>query len=104
MLLHFIHSVARGPQQIEAFLFATRLTRITRFLNHRSIDQAVNEVLKGGAPTGRAGRASARQSKRLTSSGCAGLGTGGPVVLVISDGWDRGDPEFAGPGNVAAST
>ena len=55
MLLHFIHAIASpGPsregrrgggsaagRRVEAFLFATRLTRITRYLNSRSIDQAV---------------------------------------------------------------
>ena len=35
MLLHFVHTVAVSGQQLEAFLFATRLTRVTRHLEHR---------------------------------------------------------------------
>ena len=44
MLLHFIHSLATGPDQVEAFLFATRLTRITGHLAHRGVDEAIAEV------------------------------------------------------------
>ena len=95
MLLHFIHSVARGPQQIEAFLFATRLTRITRFLNHRSIDQAVNEVSRA-VPDWAGGTRIGQAIKTFNFQWLRRVGTGGPVVLVISDGWDRGDPELLG--------
>ena len=47
MLLHFIHSLYAGLEnQVEAFLFATRLTHITKQLGQRDIDQAVSEVSK----------------------------------------------------------
>ena len=46
MLLQFIHTIAGGSQQLEAFLFATRLSRITRNLRYRSIDQSIDEVSK----------------------------------------------------------
>ena len=36
MLLHFIHAIAKGQQQAEAFLFATRLTRVTGHLRHQT--------------------------------------------------------------------
>ena len=103
MLLHFIHSVSRHTVsgrsvagelgQVEAFLFATRLTRITRQLNHRSIDEAVTQVSRavpdwaGGTRIGEALHSFNFQwSRRIpVSKG---------VVLIISDGWDRGDPEL----------
>ena len=93
MLLHFIHSVARELGQVEAFLFATRLTRITRQLNHRSIDEAVTQVSRavpdwaGGTRIGETLRSFNFQwSRRIpVSKG---------VVLIISDGWDRGGPEL----------
>ena len=44
MLLHFVHTVAAAGAPVEAFLFATRLTRITRHLAHRGVDRAVAEV------------------------------------------------------------
>ena len=93
LLLHFIHTIAGDLGRVEAFLFATRLTRITRYLNYRSIDQAVNEVGRavpdwaGGTRIGEAIKAFNYNWARRT------LGSG-PVVLVISDGWDRGEPEL----------
>ena len=93
ILLHFIHTIAGGLDQVEAFLFATRLTRITRHLRYRSIDQAVSEVARtvpdwaGGTRIGQAFKTFNFQWARRV------LG-GGAVILVISDGWDRGEPEL----------
>ena len=93
MLLHFIHSLAGDLGRVEAFLFATRLTRITRCLGYRSIDQAVNEVARavpdwaGGTRIGAAVKAyNYAWARRTLNSGA--------VVLIISDGWDRGEPEL----------
>ena len=98
MLLQFIHTIsghtiAGGFQQLEAFLFATRLTRITRNLKYRSIDQSIDEVSKsvpdwaGGTRIGDAIKTFNYQWLRRVLRGQA-------VVLIISDGWDRGDPEL----------
>ena len=97
MLLHFIHTIAVGqspsPHQVEAFLFATRLTRITRQLRYRSIDQAIAEVSRavpdwaGGTRIGEAVKTFNYQWLRRTLRGQA-------IVMIISDGWDRGDPEL----------
>ena len=93
MLLHFIHSLYAGlVSQVEAFLFATRLTRITKQLGQRDIDQAVSEVSKavpdwsGGTRIGAALREFNYRWARRT------LGWGS-IVLIVSDGWDRGEPE-----------
>lgn len=93
MLLQFIHTIAGGFDQLEAFLFATRLTRITRNLKYRSIDQSIDEVSKavpdwaGGTRIGDAVKTFNYQWLRRVLRGQA-------VVLIISDGWDRGDPEL----------
>ena len=93
LLLHFIHTIAGNIGRVEAFLFATRLTRITRHLNYRGVDEAVNEVARavpdwaGGTRIGEAVKTFNYTWARRT------LGSG-PVVLVISDGWDRGEPEL----------
>lgn len=95
LLLHFLHAFAQqsshGKQRVESFVFGTRLTRITRQLQKRSVDQALQEVgqqvkdWSGGTRIGEALHAFHRQwAKRV-------LG-GGAVVLLISDGWDQGDP------------
>ena len=93
MLLHFVHTVAVSGQQLEAFLFATRLTRVTRHLEHRGVDRAVSEVARavpdwaGGTRIGEAIKAfNYRWARRVLR--------GGAVVLVISDGWDQGDPDL----------
>ncbi len=92
MLLHFIHAIAAGLP-IEAFLFATRLTRITRQLRYRSIDQAIAEVSRavpdwaGGTRIGEAVKTFNYQWLRRTLRGQA-------IVMIISDGWDRGEPEL----------
>ncbi len=93
MLLQFIYTIAGDFEQLEAYLFATRLTRVTRNLKYRSIDQAIDEVSKavpdwaGGTRIGDAIKTFNYQWLRRVLRGQA-------VVLIISDGWDRGDPEL----------
>jgi uncharacterized protein with von Willebrand factor type A (vWA) domain len=91
MLLHFAHAVTRRRHRVEAFLFATQLTRITRQLRTTRADVALAAVSRsvpdwsGGTQIGGAVKEfHQRWSRRVLS--------GGPVVLLISDGWDRGEP------------
>lgn len=92
MLLHFTHALARRHERLEVFLFSTRLTRITRALRARRVDEAVAQVSRavsdwsGGTRIGEAlAQFHQRWGRRVLHRG--------PVVLLISDGWDRGDPE-----------
>jgi uncharacterized protein with von Willebrand factor type A (vWA) domain len=91
MLLHFIHSLSAGLGRVEAFLFATRLTWITRQLARKGADEAVTGILRqvpdwsGGTRIGESLRAfNVRWARRVLGHG--------PVVLLVSDGWDRGEP------------
>ncbi|HMQ32404.1 MAG TPA: VWA domain-containing protein [Chloroflexaceae bacterium] len=91
ILLQFVYAVTEGLEDVESFVFGTRLTRITRQLRHRDIDEAIDRVSKhvldwsGGTRIGDAVKEfNFRWGRRV-------LGRG-PVVLLISDGWDRGDP------------
>jgi uncharacterized protein with von Willebrand factor type A (vWA) domain len=90
LLLHFVHTVSNGLQNVETFLFGTRLTRITRYLARRDVDDAIAHVTRnvqdwsGGTRIGDSLRTFNRQWLRRV------LGRGA-VVLIISDGWDRGD-------------
>lgn len=93
LLLHFTHALTNGlEQRVETFVFGTRLTRITRHLARRDVDEALRLVTgdvrdwSGGTRIGEALRAYNYTWLRRT------LPSDG-VVLVISDGWDRGDPE-----------
>ena len=93
MLLQFIHTVAIGPEQVESFLFATRLTRITGRLAHRSLDDAVAEVSKG-VPDWAGGTRIGETLKAFNFEWARRVLGWGSIVLIISDGWDRGEPEM----------
>ncbi len=93
MLLQFIHTISGGLDQLEAFLFATRLTRITRSLKYRSIDQSIFEVSKA-VPDWAGGTRIGEAVKTFNYEWLRRVLRGQAVVLIISDGWDRGDPEL----------
>jgi uncharacterized protein with von Willebrand factor type A (vWA) domain len=95
LLLHFAHAVTRRHHRVEAFLFSTQLTRITRQLRAPRPDDALAAVSRsvpdwsGGTRIGGAVREfHQRWGRRVLN--------GGPVILLISDGWDRGDPAELG--------
>lgn len=92
MLLHFTHTIAGDLGRVEAFLFATRLTRITRHLHYRNIDQAVAEVSRA-VPDWAGGTRIGEALKSFNYRWARRVLRGGSVVLIISDGWDRGEPE-----------
>lgn len=93
ILLQFVHAISSGLGDVESFVFGTRLTRITRQLRHKDIDDAIDAVAKhvrdwsGGTRIGEAVKEfNYRWGRRVLGHG--------PVVLLISDGWDRGEPEL----------
>ena len=90
MLVHFAHALTRRHRQVEVFLFSTQLTRITRDARTKRLDAAVDNVSRavpdwsGGTKIGEAlAQFHQRWARRVLHRG--------PVVLLISDGWDRGD-------------
>lgn len=90
MLLHFMHAATDGLDRVESFVFGTRLTRITRYLRRRDIDDAIAAVTKdvndwsGGTRIGEA-------IKDFNYHWLRRVLRSGGVVLIISDGCDRGD-------------
>ena len=96
MLLHFAHALTSRHRRVEAFLFSTRLTRISRQLRLARPDQAIAAVSRmvadwsGGTRIGGAVKEFHQRWGRRALNG-------GPVVLLISDGWDRGDPRELAP-------
>jgi uncharacterized protein len=90
-LLQFAHSAKQASAKVEVFCFGTRLTRITKALNHRRPDSALEQAAAavvdwdGGTRIGQSLEAFARRWGR------GGLCRGG-VVVICSDGLDRGDP------------
>ena len=95
MLLHFVHTLARGFDAVETFLFSTTLTRVTKRLARRGVDDVVPTLPRhvpdwsGGTRIGEAlGRFNLDWARRVMGHA--------PIVLLISDGWDRGEPERLG--------
>jgi uncharacterized protein len=90
-LLQFAYSARRGAARVEVFCFGTRLTRITRELNHRRPDEALGRAAatvfdwEGGTRIGQSLDTFVRDHARR------GLCRGG-IVVICSDGLDRGDP------------
>jgi uncharacterized protein with von Willebrand factor type A (vWA) domain len=99
LLLRFVQALARENEvRTESFVFGTRLTRVTRLMKDRDRDRALARVADsvndwaGGTRIGESFRQFNHQWARRT------LRTSG-IVIVVSDGWDRGDPAL-----VAAET
>jgi hypothetical protein len=90
LVLQFVHTVRHAVGKVEAFVFGTRLTRITRQLRHREIHAALDDVAAyvvdwaGGTRIGESLQTfNQRWGRRVLSRGA--------IVVIISDGWDRGD-------------
>lgn len=95
LLLRFAYALMRSRVRTEAFVFGTRLTRVTRQLRGRDPDVALERVASvvrdwsGGTRIGESFREfNVRWARRV-------LRTSG-IVIVVSDGWDRGSPELVG--------
>lgn len=90
-LVRFVHAGVAGRQRVEAFTLGTRLTRVTRELSSKDPDRALRAAgenvhdWSGGTRLG--------ETMRLFNDewGVRGMARGS-IVVILSDGWDRGDP------------
>jgi uncharacterized protein with von Willebrand factor type A (vWA) domain len=90
-LLQFAYSANKAATKVEVFCFGTRLTRITRALDHRRPDQAL-EIAAGEVFDWDGGtRIGDSLQTFVRTWGRRGLCRGG-IVVICSDGLDRGDP------------
>lgn len=91
-LLQFAYSAKRANAKVEVFCFGTRLSRITKSLDRRDPDEAMRQAGEavldwdGGTRIGDAIREFTREARRSR------LGRGA-IVVICSDGLDRGDPQ-----------
>jgi uncharacterized protein len=91
-LLQFAYSAARASTRVEVFCFGTRLTRITRALERRRPDDAMEQAARavfdweGGTRIGHC------LDTFVRDWGRRGVCRGG-IVVICSDGLDRGDPQ-----------
>jgi uncharacterized protein with von Willebrand factor type A (vWA) domain len=90
MLLQYLHASVAARRRVEAFAFGTRLTRITNELSGRDHDRALARAadvvadFSGGTRIGGALAELNRLHGRRVGRGA--------VVVILSDGWDRGEP------------
>ncbi|MGB1249217.1 MAG: vWA domain-containing protein [Candidatus Promineifilaceae bacterium] len=96
LLIHFLYSLAEGlDQRVEVFVFSTRLTRITRQLRNKDADRAIIEAANA-VPDWGGGTRIGEAIKTFNFQWGRRVLRGGAITLVISDGWDRGDPLLLG--------
>jgi uncharacterized protein len=92
MLLQYLQASVAARARVEAFVFGTRLTRVTRELAGRDPDRALARAAdhvsdwSGGTRIGAALAELNREHGRRIGRGA--------VIVVLSDGWDRGEPEL----------
>jgi uncharacterized protein len=90
--LQFLSCAAGGARRAEAFVFATRLTRVTRALEARNPDRAIKNAA-AAAPDWSSGTRIGDALKLFNDRhGRRGMARGA-VIVILSDGWERGDPE-----------
>ncbi len=91
-LVRFVHAAVAGRQRVEAFTLGTRLTRLTRQLKSRDPDTALRAAAQAVADWSggtRLGEGLREFNDRWGQRGMAR----GAIVVILSDGWDRGDPD-----------
>jgi uncharacterized protein with von Willebrand factor type A (vWA) domain len=92
VLLQYAQAAVAARRRVEAFALGTRITRITRELAGRDPDRALHRAteavvdLGGGTRIGASLAALNRVHGRRVGRGA--------FVVILSDGWDRGEPEL----------
>lgn len=89
LVLQFFYGLTHSLKNVECFVFATRLSRVTAELGIKNVDRAIDRAARevvdwaGGTRIGESlGAFNRRWSRRLLGRGA--------VVVVVSDGWERG--------------
>jgi uncharacterized protein with von Willebrand factor type A (vWA) domain len=94
-LLLFLHALVGSGRGVEAFAFGTRLTRLTRDLATRDPEAAIARATEAAVDWGSGTRIGASLAEFNAVYGRRALSRGA-VVVVVSDGWERDDPELVG--------
>ncbi|MBJ7421645.1 MAG: VWA domain-containing protein [Ilumatobacteraceae bacterium] len=91
-LLRFMHAAVVGRQRVEAFTFGTRLTRITKELTSRDPDKALAQTSAQVSDWSGGTRLGECLQSFNDNWGVGGMARGS-IFVILSDGWDRGDPK-----------
>ena len=91
ILIQFMYGIARHWRRVDAFVFSTSLTRLTPRSGAHAADHAVNRALRDVADLG-GGTRIGDALRTFNTQWARRVMRPGPVVLLVSDGWDRGEP------------
>jgi len=94
-LLRFVHAAIVGRTKVEAFALGTRLTRLTRELQSRDPDAALTRAADAVVDFSGGTRLGETIRTFNDTWGVRGMARGA-VIVILSDGWDRGSPELLG--------
>lgn len=95
MLLYFAHAAPARMGRVETFVFSTRLTRITHELRRRDPAAALR-LVSGRVHDWSGGTRIGESLETYNRDWSRRVARGGPIGMIISDGWDRGDPGILG--------
>ncbi|MSY71072.1 MAG: VWA domain-containing protein [Actinobacteria bacterium] len=90
-LVRFVHAAVVGRTKVEAFALGTRLTRITRELSTRDPDAAIHRAADRVVDWSGGTRLGDGLRQFNDEWGQRGMARGA-IVVILSDGWDRGEP------------
>jgi uncharacterized protein with von Willebrand factor type A (vWA) domain len=93
VLLASLRAAVAAGIEAEAFVFATGLTRLTTTLHDRDVGRALEQARAAVGDWSGGTRIGAALAEFNRTWGRRGLARGA-IVIVFSDGWDRGDPEL----------
>ena len=93
--LQFLTCAAGTGPNAEAFVFATRLTRLTRALSSRNPERAIQRAAEAAPDWASGTRIGDALQEFNDRHGRRGMARGA-VVVILSDGWERGDPKLVG--------
>lgn len=91
-LIRFVQAAVVGRGRVEVFTLGTRLTRVTRELSSHDPDRALTSAADAVDDWSGGTRLGDSIAAFNNEWGCRGMARGATVVI-LSDGWDRGDPE-----------
>ena len=92
VLIRFAHAAVVGRGRVEVFGLGTRLTRMTRQLDSHDVDEAVAAATEEVADWSGGTRLGEGLREFNDRWGVRGMARGA-IVVILSDGWDRGEPE-----------
>jgi uncharacterized protein with von Willebrand factor type A (vWA) domain len=95
--LRFAYATKKVRNSTEVFTIGTRLTQITRSLTQASAERAINQALRD-IPDWSGGTRLGMQLREFIRDYGARGSARGAIVIIASDGWERGDVQTLGEG------